>query len=127
MNKPNEDIEIKDSLSSNDTSVIEIKAEGGSWIDFLSTLIIGMALMYGAMVVASYVGLNIPGVTTQIVKEVIREIPKEVEKPVSVPVLPQQIWIDTPGNIPGCFPIFIHIRYGNGELRSYRFDICGRW
>lgn len=78
-------------------------------------------------------------VTKEVPVEKIIEKPvyinRPVEKPVyinrtvqiPVPVQPQRIWVDAPRNIPGCFPIFIHLSYGNGVLRSYGTTICGRW
>lgn len=141
VKEPSDDIEIKDSISSNDTSVVEIEAKGGGWIDSLSKVLIGMVLMFGGIAAASIVGWKIPGITTvkevPVIKEVIREVPKEVEKPVDrpidrpvrvpVPMQPYRISIDAPYNIPGCFPIVIHLFYGNGDSRSYGTTLCGRW
>lgn len=62
-------------------------------------------------------------------------IDRPVEKPVyinrniqvPVPMQPYRISIDGPRNIPGCFLIFIHLFYGNGDSRNYQATICGRW
>ena len=130
--------------TSDDMPVLEINP-GNSWPVFIASLLLGISLAYGVIVIASSKGVAIPGVVTKkTVKEVskIKGVPIEkvkiIEKPVyrdriversvsvPVPAYPQGIWVDAPRNIPGCFPIFVHLSFGNRGSRSYQATVCGR-
>lgn len=153
MKPPRENAAQYEINPSDDTPIIEI-TQRGNWMMLLVALLLGISLAYGGIVIASNNGLKIPGVVrAEVVREVpvtkiitkevpqIKEVPVEkvIEKPVyierpidrpvrvPVPVQPYRISIDAPRNIPGCFPIFIHLFYGSGDSRNYQATICGRW
>jgi hypothetical protein len=137
--------------SGNDIPTIEIKQDTSRTM-VLGMLLLGMLIFYCGLMIASSIGWKIPGIETAeagretpATNRVTEEVPTEkviekpvyidrpIEKPVyinrtvQVPMQPQRIWVDSPRNIPGCFPIYIHLSYDSGESRSYSATLCGRW